>query len=58
MSQREWSERHHGVCSRCNGYGFRGDEYYTEQCRHCDGTGKVPVMSGEWRPWEPGREER
>lgn len=51
--EQRW-EYHHGVCSRCNGYGHRGDEYVSHSCRHCGGTGKVPVVRW-WRPAEPER---
>ena len=54
--QQSW-ERNHGVCSRCNGHGSRNHEYYTEQCRHCDGTGSVPTMRNEWRPHDPQKGE-
>lgn len=43
------------VCGRCNGYGINGDEYVTESCRPCFGTGRIPVTR-EWRPYEPSRE--
>lgn len=50
-------------CVRCRGAGYLYDEYAQrqgwlaapEQCRNCDGTGKVPWPNA-WRPFEPARD--
>ena len=42
MTLAQYSERYHGVCSRCRGWGFHHDEY---------------TNTADWRPWDPQKGE-
>ena len=46
-------------CTLCYGYGKRSYEIanasFSEDCKNCDGTGKIPFVAG-WRPFEQSKE--
>jgi DnaJ-class molecular chaperone len=52
---------HDRMCPLCEGWGIRTEtivEYVrSRRCTSCEGTGKVPRVFGDWRPYEPRKEE-